>query len=408
MCSDGPANSTDEAYYFTVTRGPRADSPLLIYFQGGGACWSAETCAITEVYQATAAAAKEKTSTKGFFGEPGNEGEVNAFDKYTIVFVPYCTGDLHVGSEVVDYGNGLVVHHAGAANARSVLEWTYANFPESDQLPHVAVSGCSAGALGSHIWVDAIAEHYGSTPVVYLGDGYVATDNPNRDFHHGWGELPHEVHEDVRDAWFVEPNQAMPLVLKHNPTVRFGYTLSQGDQTQRTFFFFQTGLSPSADFYSLLMFDTLETLSCANANMAVFLANDTNHCHLPRNNVWSELDGGQSIADWAESFLNDDEATPSSVCGVQVDNDICDASFYAACRHGVFRSRTSASSAPSSADSAPVTINKQSWAVPVVAMLASLLAVALGLLIFLVLFRKPAAPAVAHAPLTERELTAIN
>lgn len=47
------------------------------------------------------------------------------------MFVPYCTGDLHLGNATHDYGDGVVVQHNGAVNAKTALAATAAAFPDA-------------------------------------------------------------------------------------------------------------------------------------------------------------------------------------------------------------------------------------------------------------------------------------
>ena len=42
----------------------------------------------------------------------------NPLRDYSIVYVPYCTGDVHLGDSTTDYGNGVVIQHKGAVNSR--------------------------------------------------------------------------------------------------------------------------------------------------------------------------------------------------------------------------------------------------------------------------------------------------
>lgn len=45
----------------------------------------------------------------------------NPFADYSVVFVPYCTGDVHIGNATTDYGDGIVVHHNGYTNGTTAL-----------------------------------------------------------------------------------------------------------------------------------------------------------------------------------------------------------------------------------------------------------------------------------------------
>jgi hypothetical protein len=99
----------------------------------------------------------------------------NPVRDYTMVFVPYCTGDAHLGTRTTDYksrsSGGLrefAVRHEGAANTEAVLDWVYANVKN----PRVVfVAGSSAGAIPSPVVAAKVARHYPRARVVQLGDG---------------------------------------------------------------------------------------------------------------------------------------------------------------------------------------------------------------------------------------------
>lgn len=163
-CSDG------SRYSFFV----RAGDPtrLLIYFQGGGACWSAATCDLNQkLYRPNLNDVVPQTEL-GIFDFTNRE---NPFHDYTVVFIPYCTGDAHLGSRTVTYrlpGSGnskpsvYTVRHNGYANASAVLRWIFAKFS-----PHqIFVAGGSAGAIASPFYAGRIAEKYKDSRITQLGD----------------------------------------------------------------------------------------------------------------------------------------------------------------------------------------------------------------------------------------------
>ena len=83
---------------------------LLIVIAGGGACWDADTCFgrhtathIDEDY--TQAMFDAERSTISDAGWDDRAALVNPFREANIVYVPYCTGDIHAGDTVqADFG----------------------------------------------------------------------------------------------------------------------------------------------------------------------------------------------------------------------------------------------------------------------------------------------------------------
>lgn len=139
---------------------------------GGGACWSAATCALTSPTfseDTSFIAALFDTVPPTRSGSPGAVGISDrirdsgiadpAAPEYdwTHVYIPYCTGDLHWGNASVTYMPGVTIHHNGAVNAQAAITWTLSNLPS----PTAAlVTGCSAGGYGSLFWAAKIAATY--------------------------------------------------------------------------------------------------------------------------------------------------------------------------------------------------------------------------------------------------------
>jgi hypothetical protein len=68
-----------------------------------------------------------------------------------MVYVPYCTGDVHTGANVVTYSGGgtdpdLEFHHDGHAVVQKAVSWIDENFTH---IPKMLATGCSAGGVGS-------------------------------------------------------------------------------------------------------------------------------------------------------------------------------------------------------------------------------------------------------------------
>ena len=156
-----------DPYSFFVR--PADPQRLLIYFQGGGACWDGATCT-------PGGSTTDQTVNAGDSPERGARGifeldnEANPFRDYSMVYVPYCTGDVHLGDQSVTYetaAGSLTIRHNGYNNAAAVLDWTFANYtaPES-----VFVAGGSAGAIPTPFYAHLAAEQYPTARITQLGD----------------------------------------------------------------------------------------------------------------------------------------------------------------------------------------------------------------------------------------------
>ena len=127
---------------------------LVIFFQGGGACFNEETCAVgSRFFEDTAGAEDNPAFDRGIFDLRNTR---NPFRAWSSVVIPTCTGDVHIGDRRVQYGN-VIVEQRGWQNARAALRWAFANFPEVES---VVVAGCSAGSVGSAFHVPAVLQRW--------------------------------------------------------------------------------------------------------------------------------------------------------------------------------------------------------------------------------------------------------
>ena len=163
-CALGPNAPGDlGAFRFFIQYGS-LPGKLLIFHDGGGACWETNTCASPFIaggpgtYDPTISETRETLAQAG--GVLDDTHPNNPFQGWTKVFIPYCTGDVGWGNNDAMYpgldtvlknnipGSDGLIHHRGYANLRAALRWVedhYGGQPPS----HVMVAGVSAGAYAS-------------------------------------------------------------------------------------------------------------------------------------------------------------------------------------------------------------------------------------------------------------------
>ena len=72
--------------------------------------------------------------------------------EWNMVYLPYCTGDVHTGNRVATYHDDtganpdVTFHHAGHTNVAQAVSWIDSNFTH---VPKMLVTGCSAGGAGA-------------------------------------------------------------------------------------------------------------------------------------------------------------------------------------------------------------------------------------------------------------------
>ena len=175
QCGDG----TNFSFFFTRPIQKKAnEEKILIEFLGGGACWDYTTCSVraemltypTKLDNFIGYSCSEISygvSNGGSNMDGGNSvpismlcaktiGDVD-FTSYNTIIIPYCTQDIHIGSNTAEYGDGTTVNHMGAHNMMSTLRWIFNNFPNPS---HIALTGCSAGGTAVPIAYDIINKRY--------------------------------------------------------------------------------------------------------------------------------------------------------------------------------------------------------------------------------------------------------
>ena len=287
VCSDG------SPYRFYVS--PGDPKKLLLDFQGGGACWDAATCGPESRTYRKRVDVQELYLAQGIYNRMS---VANPFFGWTHVFVPYCTGDLHVGRATVDYG-GFKVHHQGARNAQAALEYVFRNHTNPER---VFVTGCSAGAYGAVLWADKILATYKNAQIAVCGDagvGVVTEDFPGFAV---WNprlpELPGLSSPPKVSEIYRALAQAYPKAVLAQYT-----TLLDGTQIY---------------FYALMKKEAAPSEATARewavaaeravgfpaseANYTFYLAPGSQHCILPRPELYTLKVGEVSFLDWLRAL----------------------------------------------------------------------------------------------------------
>ncbi|RHX77900.1 pectin acetylesterase-family hydrolase [Leptospira yasudae] len=149
-CTGADGNTTFSIYRKKVSA---SNKKLLINFMGGGACWSNYNC----FGNSTTTYFNQLNSVPDLFVKLAFQGVMNAgnasnpFKDYDVVFIPYCTGDLHIGSKDMTYtnpntGTATVVKHRGYDNVLATLKYIQSEYTGVE---NVFVTGQSAGGYGA-------------------------------------------------------------------------------------------------------------------------------------------------------------------------------------------------------------------------------------------------------------------
>jgi hypothetical protein len=295
QCADG-----SEFRYFSRDADP---DKVLLYFQGGGACFSAESCSFTDgsyFVQADADLADTGEQGPGIFDFTNDD---NPFRDHSVVFVPYCTGDVHLGNAVQTYGDDLTVNHVGFLNASKGLDHVVENYPD---VAEVVVAGSSAGGIPSPLFGGLVSDELPAADVTVLADasgGY--PDNPAVNVAIGslWGAYDNvpdwPVNEDLsRQEWSI-PGFFVQTGL-HAPEVRMARYDNAYDETQQQF----SQLSGIGSGDVLTVLDSTEAdIEAAGVPLRTYVAPGTDHTILTSDALYELEVEGVPFLDWLTRYL---------------------------------------------------------------------------------------------------------
>lgn len=320
ICSDGTP------YRFFVRGGD--PERVIIDFQGGGACWDPNTCTAADILYSSQAGTLDgfleyldNGILGGIFDPDGDYGE------WTIVHVPYCTGDIHWGSSVQDYLPELTVHHNGFVNAQTVLDWVYERYPEPDT---ILVSGCSAGAYGAALHSAYVADHYPDASITVLADSgagiitedFLVASLPN------WNaqqNLPPFIDALQRPIEELSLPDLYIAIGDHFPEMRMAQTATRYDADQ---IFYFTAMGGNAADWPLRYEESLRTISAALPdNFRYYVPPGPVHCVTPYPFFYEREVDGVLLSEWLTDLIEADAPPASVACegAACCDDPICDA-----------------------------------------------------------------------------------
>ncbi len=138
----GPARCLDGSPFVVSVRKGDPDK-LLLYLEGGGACWDFESChGSTPLAKRTSEPIPRWMEDKPFFAARSDQG---GFREYTVAFASYCDGSVWSGDGEPVYG-GIQTWHRGMANTSAAVHALASRFPDASR---VVVAGSSAGGYGT-------------------------------------------------------------------------------------------------------------------------------------------------------------------------------------------------------------------------------------------------------------------
>jgi len=325
-----PTCGNGSPWVFFVKRG--SVNKTLMYYQGGGACWNYLTCTLP-TYKTTTGPGDNPANFQSGFANLNNPD--NPFKDWNVVFVPYCTGDVHWGDRVVEHAAGplrsVTIRHKSFTNAQVAEKWAREHFVNPDQ---VFVTGSSAGSYGAVVNSLPLQEHvWPSSDFAVVGDGGngVITEDFLENDLAKWGI------EDNLPAWI--PGLNIPLTelsaadlwtesalfYPHNRYATYATAYDGGAGGQVGFYnimlnpgnplLWSNWWPPACEWNSIMRALNDDTRAQAD-NFRFYIGSGTRHTMWGNNKVYSDTTGNvPTVRDWLVAMLDE---TPD---WVDVDSD---------------------------------------------------------------------------------------
>jgi hypothetical protein len=291
---------------------------LLVSYQGGGACWDALTCSIPTCDPDVDPMSGDNPqfTPVGFFDL---DDPRNPFRDWNILFVSYCSGDIHFGDAAQDYPPRT--EHRGYHNARVAEKWAREHFVAPEQ---VFVTGCSAGAYGAWFHAPLLHRTWPAAKFQVLadaGNGVITQDFLNRYFPN-WDfrkNIPPDI-PGVLEA--LENGTGIPgyteAVARFFPATRWAHyaTAFDGGSGGQTGFYniMLNGNDPvaaltwwqgSCAFNAQMRTQALQTTAAVPSNYRYYIGSGSRHCMWYAPKVYDDTTGGvPTLADWVRAMLD--------------------------------------------------------------------------------------------------------
>lgn len=313
---DEPASTCDEGTPTGLGANLADSKNVMIFFNGGGACWDYNTCVVFG------------TSTHGPFTQDQfsqlsaslSDGSGSIFDRqlasnpfkdWNMFFLPYCTGDLHIGNADAVYTSSdgtlsKTIHHRGRANTEAFLARIAATVPNPEQ---VLVTGSSAGGYGAALNYDLVRTTFPNAKITLVDDSgpLFKSDAINPTLRDAWAKAwNYQPVFDAIDPAVKNDFSALYTALAHKyPNDRMALLSSLQDKTIRGYL----QLTPTA--FQAALEDLDSTVLDPLPHTRSFVT--AGEAHTMLGGPGAQASQGVTLLDWLNQMQTADDATWKSV-----------------------------------------------------------------------------------------------
>lgn len=285
---------------------------LVLYFKGGGACFNASSCGLSESLMLTGPEAIEANPDGVLdFDQPDNP-----LAGYDVVYVPYCTGDIHGGTAPGVEVEGVAEpwDFVGHDNVLVALERLVPTFADASRL---LVLGTSAGGIGALVNFPSIARGWPEAETFLLDDsGLIFRDE----------YLDPCLQQRMRDTWALHDvlptdcpacetpegggmAQYYAYLADRYPEAHFGLVASNRDRVVRIFFGYgNDGCQPAAgipDLGEQTLMDAVDDLRAEvlAGRFASYVLDSDAHVWTSTPEFYTAQTGDVPLRTWFDAFL---------------------------------------------------------------------------------------------------------
>jgi hypothetical protein len=291
---------------------------LAIYINGGGACFNEATCAGNpkSFNESEWNFLVDEYASRGIFDASNPKNPIKDF---SLVFVPYCTGDVHSGTKEVGFAIGVAdtQRYVGALNFKKVMDFIAPYYIYND-VEEVFLFGMSAGGYGVYVNFLEVMKRFPNAKITVINDSGPLFSDPEAfplclqlGFTFIFGlPIPNDLF-----SCCGTPSQMLtnvyPYSSKKFPNANFGFISSYEDEVSRFFLSFGYNNCSGApnnqlpvDVFKNGLIHLRENVLKPKSSWSTFYINGNSHTMLGDNEIcYNRNINGTYLYDWIAKLM---------------------------------------------------------------------------------------------------------
>ncbi|QQR97267.1 MAG: hypothetical protein IPK18_10340 [Sphingobacteriales bacterium] len=292
---------------------------LAIYINGGGACFNDATCASNpkSFSEEEWDYLHQEYKHRGIFDASNPKNPIKDF---SMVFIPYCTGDVHSGTKTVGFALDVAdtQRYVGALNFKKVIDFIEPYY-QYNEVEEILLFGMSAGGYGVYVNFLEVVNRFPNAKITVINDSGPLFSDADAfpiclqiGFLYIFG-LP--VPDDLYDCC-GKPAQMLanvyPYSSKKYPNANFGFISSLEDEVSRFFLSFgynncsgAPGNQLPADLFRSSLITLRDDVLKPKSTWSTYYIDDNTHTMLGNNELmYNRNKSGMYLYEWIGKVMN--------------------------------------------------------------------------------------------------------